>query len=87
MERIIALKGLHQSLLVDKKCVSRLRNKARLAVQIEHPNLMLVHDQGQEDGRYYISMAYMAGGSLKDKIKESALPEELLRLVFPRILP
>ena len=84
--RIIALKVLHPGLLVDKSFVSRFRNEARLAAQLEHPNLVPVHDLGQEDGRYYITMAYMAGGSLKDKLKEGALPEESLRLVFPQIL-
>jgi len=84
--RIIALKVLHPGLLVDKSFVSRFRNEARLAAQLEHPNLVPVHDLGQEDGRYYITMAYMAGGSLKDKLKEGALSEESLWKTFPQLL-
>jgi len=68
--RIVALKVLHPSLLIDQSFVSRFRNEARLAAQLEHPNLIPVHDFGEIDGRYVITMAYMAGGSLKQLLAQ-----------------
>ena len=70
MGRIVALKVLHPSLLIDQSFVSRFRNEARLAAQLEHPNLIPVHDFGEIDGRYVITMAYMAGGSLKQLLAQ-----------------
>ena len=68
--RIVALKVLHPSLLIDQSFLARFRNEARLAAQLEHPNLIPVHDFGEIDGRYVITMAYMAGGSLKQLLAE-----------------
>ena len=68
--RIVALKVLHPGLLIDQNFVSRFRNEARLAAQLDHPNLVPVYDFGEIDGRYLITMAYMAGGSLKKLLAE-----------------
>ena len=84
--RVIALKILHPGLLIDRSFVTRFRNEARLAAQIEHPNLVPIYDFGEIDGRFVITMAYMAGGSLKDKLKEGALSEESLRETIPQLL-
>ena len=84
--RVIALKILHPGLLIDRSFVTRFRNEARLAAQIEHPNLVPIYDFGEIDGRIFITMAYMAGGSLKDKLKEGALSEESLRETIPQLL-
>jgi len=64
--RTVALKVLHPTLLVDPGFISRFRNEACLAAQLDHPNLVPVYDFSEIDGRYLITMAHMAGGSLKD---------------------
>ena len=84
--RLVALKVLHSQLTVDPGFIGRFEQEARLAAQLDHPNLVPVHDLGQEDGRYFIAMGLMAGGSLKDRLKGGALPEEQVHDVLPQIL-
>ena len=77
LDRVVAVKVLHPNLVNDPGFVSRFRNEARLAAQLDHSNIVSVYDFGEYQGLYYIAMAYMPGGSLKDMLqKEGALPEK-----------
>ncbi len=77
LDRVVAVKVLHPNPVNDLSFVSRFRNEARLAAQLDHPNIVPVYDFGESEGLYYIVMAYMPGGSLKELLqKEGALPEE-----------
>ena len=77
LDRVVAVKVLHPNLVNDLSFVSRFRNEARLAAQLDHPNIVPVHDFGESEGLYYIVMGHMPGGSLKELLqKEGALPEE-----------
>ena len=85
--RYIALKVLHSQLTVDPGFIGRFEQEARLAAQLEHPNLVPVHDLGQEDGRFFIAMGLMTEGSLKDKLKaEGALSEQEILDTFRQII-
>ena len=77
LDRVVAVKVLHPNLVNDLSFVSRFRNEARLAAQLDHPNIVPVYDFGESEGLYYIVMGHMPGGSLKELLqKEGALPEE-----------
>ena len=77
LDRIVAVKVLHPNLVNDLSFVSRFRNEAQLAAQLDHSNIVSVYDFGEYQGLYYIAMAYMPGGSLKDLLqKKGSLPEE-----------
>ena len=64
-----AIKELYPNLINDPAFVNRFKQEARIAAKLDHPNLVPVHDFGQIDGKYYLSMGYMPGGSLKDLLK------------------
>ncbi len=70
LEREVAIKELYPNLVNDPAFVSRFKQEARIAAKLDHPNLVPVHDFGQIDGKYYLAMGYMAGGSLKDLLKQ-----------------
>ena len=72
LQRTVAVKVLHPNLVNDRTFLGRFRQEARLAAQLDHPNLVAVHDFGEFEGRYYIVMNFMAGGSLKELIKKEA---------------
>ncbi|HPL81504.1 MAG TPA: serine/threonine-protein kinase, partial [Anaerolineaceae bacterium] len=69
LKRQVAMKVLHTNLIVDPHFIARFRQEAELAAQMEHPNIVTIHDFDQLDGRYYIVMALMRGGSLKEQIE------------------
>jgi len=68
--RHVAIKILHGQLSVDPDFLERFEQEARLAAQLEHPNLVPVYDFGQLEGHNFISMGFMRGGSLKDRLIE-----------------
>ncbi|MGI5986291.1 MAG: serine/threonine-protein kinase, partial [Oscillospiraceae bacterium] len=69
LKRQVALKVLHPNLTVDPHFIARFRQEAELAAQMEHPNIVTIHDFDQVDGRYYIVMALLRGGSLNEQIE------------------
>jgi len=81
--RDVALKLLKESLAGDEVFVKRFLREARSAATLNHQNVVQVYDQRRsEDGRYYIAMEYVPGGTLKQRlIREGALdPAEAARL-------
>jgi eukaryotic-like serine/threonine-protein kinase len=69
LDRDLALKVLKEHYAKDKRFVRRFRKEARSAAALNHPNVVQIYDQGRaEDGRYYIAMEHMPGGSLEDLI-------------------
>ncbi len=67
--RLVAIKVLHPALVVELNFIERFRQEARTAAMLDHSNLVPVYDFGETEGRYYIAMGYMPGGSLKDLLK------------------
>ena len=68
--RDVALKVLHSQHTVDVGFIGRFEQEARLSAQLEHPNLVPVYDFSELDGRYFIAMGLMSGGSLKDQLRQ-----------------
>jgi serine/threonine protein kinase len=73
--RDLALKVLREDYAEDAGFVSRFRREAQSAASLNNPHVVQVYDQGRsEDGRLYIAMEHVPGGSLKDLItKRGAL--------------
>jgi serine/threonine protein kinase len=50
---------------------------AEIIAQLEHPNIIPIHDYGQADGVPYIVTRYMQGGTLKERLEGGPLsPQE-----------
>jgi eukaryotic-like serine/threonine-protein kinase len=75
LDRDVALKLLKARYAENEKLVERFRREARSAASLSHPHIVPVFDGGKtEDGTYYITMEYLPGGTLKDRImSEGAL--------------
>jgi serine/threonine protein kinase len=69
LERVVALKVLHPQLTVDPRFIENFHREARNLARINHPNVVTVHEIGEEDGRLFIAMEYLPGGSLEDRLK------------------
>lgn len=77
---IRAVKVLHPALVADSQFIDRFRNEAQTAAQLEHPNIVPVYELGEDNGRFYLAMKYMPGGSLKEYLEKTG------RLGFARAL-
>lgn len=62
----------------------RFRTEARVLANLEHPNIVTVHDFGVlPDGRGYLAMSFVEGPRLADVLKRGPLPvDEALRLAM-----
>ena len=63
-----ALKVLHPALIIDPQVVERFKREAQVAAGLDHPVIVPVYDIGEAEGRVYLAMRFMAGGSLKDRL-------------------
>ena len=76
LDRQVAVKLLHTRYADDPAFRERFKREARAAASLNHPNMVAVYDTGEEDGRPYIVMEYVAGRSLRDVLRrEGVLPQ------------
>jgi serine/threonine-protein kinase len=65
LEETVALKILPENLSQNPEALARFRAEARSARRLAHPNIVRIHDIGEEMGRKYISMEFVEGTDLK----------------------
>ncbi len=68
LDRQVAVKILPPYYAGDKNFVERFRQEAKSLAKLRHPNIVVVYDAGEEDGRLFIIMEYISGGTLKQRI-------------------
>jgi eukaryotic-like serine/threonine-protein kinase len=49
--------------------IERFNREARAAGKLSHPNIVTVYDYGEDNGRYFIAMEYLEGGTLRDTLQ------------------
>lgn len=80
LDSLFALKVLFPDIAKkNKQFVDRFIREAKLACKIKHPNLIAVHDAGQNksNGMYYLVMDYVSGGSVRELLRSGgSLPPE-----------
>ncbi|HST87965.1 MAG TPA: serine/threonine-protein kinase, partial [Ktedonobacterales bacterium] len=52
----------------DNEFAQRFTTEARLIARLTHPNIVTVHDYGEDEGWAFIVMEYIGGGTLRDRI-------------------
>ena len=53
--------------------VDRFYTEAQAAANLQHPNIVAIHEVGQHAGQHYFSMDYVAGKSLAQVVREQPL--------------
>jgi WD40 repeat protein len=52
----------------------RFRTEAEAVARLQHPNIVQVHDAGEHEGRPYLALELVEGGSLKDALDGTPQP-------------
>jgi serine/threonine-protein kinase len=68
--RLVAVKVLHESLTGDEEFLERFQEEAHKAANLSQPNIVTVHDIGQDGRRYYIIMEFVEGWTLKEIVRK-----------------
>lgn len=71
LQRIVALKVIHQNLVHDQEFLERFHAEARMAASLNHPNIVSIYDEGIENNIHFISMEYLEGEDLHQKIRSN----------------
>jgi serine/threonine protein kinase len=75
LEREVALKFLHPASRRNDQAIARLMCEARAAAAATHPNNCRIHGvESTEDGELFIVMAYYAGQTLRQRLRQGRLP-------------
>ena len=85
LDRTVAVKVMHPGLGDDDDFAQRFVREARAAAKLNHPHVVGVYDQGDDDGVVFLAMEYVPGHTLRDVIRKEApmAPARALALLEP----
>ena len=76
LKRQVALKFLTDERPVDARTLDRFRWEAQALSALNHPNICVIYDIGEEGGRPFIVMELLEGRSLRDIVAEGPMPAD-----------
>jgi len=79
--RQLAVKVLPDEFAHDRARRERLLDEARAASALNHPNIVVIHDAGETDGRVWIAMERIEGLTLREWARATESPERILKVI------
>ena len=76
MNRQVALKTISPKVRQDDEAVDQFIQELQMGAQLSHPNIVTVYTAGYTDGVYYISMQYIDGFDMNQRIEANGPMEE-----------
>jgi hypothetical protein len=74
--RDVAVKVIRSRFAADTDQLRRFEKEARAAAQLDHPNILVVHDLGTHEGSPYIVSELLEGESLREKLGAPLPPKK-----------
>ena len=71
--RKIAIKILSEEFTTNKDRLHRFEQDASAASNLNHPNILTIHEMGVDEGRHYIATEFIDGVTLRRKMVASQL--------------
>ena len=68
LKRTVAMKVLSGEFSAED--VTRFRAEAEMAASLQHPNIVQIHEVGEHEGVPFISMEYVDGGTLGERLQK-----------------
>ena len=76
LDRTVAIKILPAHLSSDPVRKQRFEREAKTISSLNHPNICVLYDVGQQDGIDYLVMECIEGETLSKRLEKGALPSE-----------
>jgi WD40 repeat protein len=74
LRRLVALKMMLSGLFASPKERLRFQLEAELAARVQHPNIVQVYEVGNCEGRPFLALEWVEGGSLADRLEGKPWP-------------
>jgi serine/threonine-protein kinase len=68
-EKVVVVKKIADNLAEDPDFVEMFLDEARIAAQLNHPNIVQIYDLGESGGSFYIAMEYIPGENLATVVR------------------
>ncbi len=66
----LVIKKIHPHLAHNEEFVGMFLDEARVAAQLNHPNIAQIYELGEDEGQYYIAMEFIDGWNLRQVNKK-----------------
>ena len=78
LNRIVAVKMILSGQLASDEEVKRFRVEAEAAANLQHSNIVAIHEIGEHQGQHYFSMDFIEGKNLAARCVTRFAPAECL---------
>lgn len=75
LKRLVALKMILAGSHADSTARRRFRTEAEAVARLQHAHVVQIYELGEYDGRPFLALEYVAGGSLLRKVAGTPQPE------------
>lgn len=66
-----------------ERALKRFEREAKALARLTHPNIVKVTDYGEHEGKPYLVMEYLPGGTLKERLGQPMPWQEAVRMLIP----
>jgi tRNA A-37 threonylcarbamoyl transferase component Bud32/tetratricopeptide (TPR) repeat protein len=74
LNRVVALKMILSGAHASEADLARFRTEAEAVARLQHPNIVQIHEVGEQNGLPFFSLEFCAGGSLEKQLSGTPLP-------------
>ncbi|MFZ2492461.1 MAG: protein kinase [Thermoanaerobaculia bacterium] len=73
LNRDVAIKVLPENMIENQMARERFEREARAVAALSHPNILSIHDFGEDNGTAYAVMELLEGATLRERVQQAEI--------------